>query len=142
VLPSCAIRRPRLTSSCRIQNPLAGISRTLLLQDVEHFAGKHGLLDVLPLLRKGALVAQDPNSYDEIGGPETLDDSEVDALRDEVLHKWKQSRSLYMTVIMVSSNSLNQWLSEFVMQYWFSMYYGLRDIQSITAILLFKCSLV
>jgi hypothetical protein len=60
---------------------------------------------VLPLLRKGALVAQDPNSYDEIGGAETLDDSEVDALRDEVLHKWKQSSSLYITVIMVSRKS-------------------------------------
>lgn len=107
-----AIRRPLLTVSYRIQNPLAGISRILLLQDVEDFAGKHGLLDVLPLLRKGALVAQDPNSYDEIGGPETLDDSEVDALRDEVLHKWKQSRSLYMTVIMVSSNSLSQAIQE------------------------------
>lgn len=81
---------------------MAGISKALLLQDVDDFARKHGLLDVLLLLRKGALVAQDPNSYDEIGGPEALDDSEVDALRDEVLHKWKQSYSLYITVIMVS----------------------------------------
>jgi hypothetical protein len=89
----------------RIQNPLAGISKASLLQDVNDFASKHGLLDVLPLLRKGALVAQDPNSYDEIGGAETLDDSEVDALRDEVLHKWKQSSSLYITVIMVSRKS-------------------------------------
>ncbi|KAN0110351.1 MFS sugar transporter-like protein [Hyaloscypha variabilis] len=86
----------------RIQNPLAGISKASLLQDVNDFASKHGLLNVLPLLRKGALVAQDPNSYDEIGGAETLDDSEVDALRDEVLHKWKQSSSLYITVIMCS----------------------------------------
>lgn len=62
---------------------------------------------MLPLLRKGALVAQDPNSYDEIGGPEALDDSEVDALRDEVLHKWKQSRSLYVTVVMVSLDFLS-----------------------------------
>ncbi len=84
---------------------MAGISKALLLQDVDDFASKHGLLDVLPLLRKGALVAQDPNSYDEIGGPEALDDSEVDALRDEVLHKWKQSPSLYITVIMVSLKS-------------------------------------
>jgi hypothetical protein len=89
----------------RIQNPLAGISKTLLLQDVDDFASKHGLMDARLLLRKGALVAQDPNSYDEIGGAEALDDSEVDALRDEVLHKWKQSSSLYITVIMVSPDS-------------------------------------
>jgi hypothetical protein len=77
------------------------------LQDVEDFATKHGLTDALPLLRKGALVAQDPNSYDEIGGAEALDDSEVDALRDEVLHKWKQSSFLYITVIMVSPSSIS-----------------------------------
>lgn len=77
------------------------------MRDVEDFATKHGLTDALPLLRKGALVAQDPNSYDEIGGAEALDDSEVDALRDEVLHKWKQSSFLYITVVMVSPSSIS-----------------------------------
>jgi hypothetical protein len=73
---------------------LAGISTTLLLQDVADFANRHGLSDALPLLRKGALVARDPTNYEEIGGTEALDDSEVDALRDEVLHKWKQRKPL------------------------------------------------
>jgi hypothetical protein len=62
------------------------------------------LVDALPLLRKGALVAQDPASYDEISGSEALDDSEVDALRDEVLHKWKQPLSLYLTIFTVRSS--------------------------------------
>ncbi len=52
-------------------------------------------------MRKGALVARDPTNYEEIGGTEALNESEVDALRDEVLHKWKQKRSLYLTIIAV-----------------------------------------
>jgi hypothetical protein len=33
--------------------------------------------------------------------------------------------------------SQHQWLSEFVTQYWLSMFYSSRDIQILTAILLF-----
>jgi hypothetical protein len=33
---------------------------------------------------------------------------------------------------------MHQWVSEFVTQYWFSMYYGSSDIWSLTAILLFS----
>jgi hypothetical protein len=91
----------------RIQNPLAGISTTLLLQDVEDFANKHGLNDALPLLRKGALVARDPTNYEEITGAEKLNDSEIDALRDEVLHKWKQPLALYLTIVSVRSKPLS-----------------------------------
>jgi hypothetical protein len=32
-------------------------------------------------------VAADPENYEDITGPETLDKSEIEALRDEVLHK-------------------------------------------------------
>lgn len=86
---------------------MAGISTTLLLQDVEDFANKHGLNDALPLLRKGALVARDPTNYEEITGAEKLDDSEVDALRDEVLHKWKQPLALYFTIVTVGPTPLS-----------------------------------
>jgi hypothetical protein len=56
----------------------------------------------LPLLRKGALVARDPTNYEDISGDETLDDMEVEALRDEVLHKWRQPVALYFTIITCS----------------------------------------
>lgn len=39
----------------RIKNPLAGISRTQLLQNVEEFAEEKGLIDILPILSKGAV---------------------------------------------------------------------------------------
>ena len=85
--------------SYRIQNPLAGIPRETLFRNVEKFANDSNLTDIIPLLKKGALVAQDPPAFEQI---DELDQSEKDALRNEVLHKWRQPRSLYLTVILCS----------------------------------------
>ena len=57
------------------------------------------MTDQLPLLQKAALVAQDPPSFESV---EELDDAERDALRNEVLHKWRQPTALYFTVILCS----------------------------------------
>ncbi|KAH7370583.1 MFS sugar transporter-like protein [Rhexocercosporidium sp. MPI-PUGE-AT-0058] len=86
----------------RIQNPLAGLPTAFLLREIDEFARKRGLMDVLPLLRKGALVARDPSGYEDISGEEALDDAEIEALRDEVLHKWRQPKALYYTIIICS----------------------------------------
>lgn len=55
-----------------------------------------GLRPILSLLRKGALVARDPSNYEDIEGEDSLDEDEIETLRDEVLHKWRQPRALYM----------------------------------------------
>ncbi len=55
--------------------------------------------DIAPLLKKGALVAQSPRDFEQV---ENLDPAEVEALRNETLHKWRQPRALYMTVILCS----------------------------------------
>ncbi len=47
-------------------------------------------------------MARDPSNYEDIIGEEKLDDAEVEALRDEVLHKWRQPRALYFTIIICS----------------------------------------
>jgi hypothetical protein len=73
-----------------------------LLRQVEEFAVERQLTDIIPLLRKGALVAADPTNYEDITGAEALDDVEIDVLRNEVLHKWKQPASLYLTIITCS----------------------------------------
>ena len=83
----------------RIQNPLAGIPRHTLLSNVEQFANDAGMAEHIPLLKKGALVAQDPPAFEQI---DELDQVERDALRNEVLHKWRQPISLYFTVILCS----------------------------------------
>ncbi|CAF9937205.1 MAG: hypothetical protein HETSPECPRED_010587 [Heterodermia speciosa] len=85
--------------TARIQNPLAGIPRATLFQNVEDFARDAHMEDQIPLLQKGALVAQDPPSFESV---EELDEVERDALRNEVLHKWRQPVALYFTVILCS----------------------------------------
>ena len=88
-------------SSCcyRIKNPLAGISRSLLRSQVTDFARHNDLTDIEDLLQKGALVAQNPADFDTVEG---LTDFEREALKDEVVHKWRQPRAMYFTVILCS----------------------------------------
>lgn len=83
----------------RIKNPLAGIPYERLMSNVDEFAQTHGLTDIATELRQGALVAQDPANFETVEG---LSDSDKEALRDEVIHKWRQPRAMYMTVILCS----------------------------------------
>ncbi|KAL8663540.1 MAG: hypothetical protein Q9168_008071 [Polycauliona sp. 1 TL-2023] len=85
--------------TARIQNPLAGNSRATLLKNVEDFAVEAGMTDQTSLLQKGALVARDPPAFESM---ELLDEVEKEALRNEVLHKWRQPWALYFTVILCS----------------------------------------
>ena len=83
-----------------IKNPLRGIPREQLLADVEAFHRKKALPDeILPLLRKGALVAQSPAEFETV---EELSDDERQALREEVTHRWKHPWALYYTIVMNS----------------------------------------
>jgi hypothetical protein len=54
---------------------------------------------MLPLLRKGALVAQNPHLFETL--PE-LDDQDRNTLRDEITHRWRHPRILYFTIILNS----------------------------------------
>ncbi|APA16016.1 hypothetical protein sscle_16g107860 [Sclerotinia sclerotiorum 1980 UF-70] len=82
-----------------IRNPLIGIPKHQLLQDVEIFANKHGITEILPVLTKGALVAQSPSHADKIV---ELDDEDRRVLSEEVTHRWKHPKQLYMTIILNS----------------------------------------
>jgi hypothetical protein len=83
----------------RIKNPLAGVPRETLLRDVDKFAHENELSDIVDVLRRGALVAQDPPNFESVEG---ITEEEKDAIRNEVLHKWRQPRALYFTVILCS----------------------------------------
>lgn len=96
------------TSSCiagwqpdipRIKNPLIGIPKDQLLRDVEQYAQEHDLNDIIPLLRKGALVAQSPGDIESIS---ELDEEDRRVLREEVTHRWKHPWALYYTIILNS----------------------------------------
>ena len=76
-----------------------GIPKAQLFEDVDNFANEYGLQDIQPLLRKGALVAQNPLGIDTI---EELDDADREALTIEVTHRWKHPKMLYFTIILNS----------------------------------------
>jgi hypothetical protein len=68
------------------------------MRDVAQFAQNNNLNDALPRLRKGALIAQDPDAYEGV----EFEDDERNTIRAEVLRKWKQPVALYMTIIVCS----------------------------------------
>ena len=104
-----SLERARLISlgSCltryhRIQNPLANVPRRALFARVDEFIREKDLEQYRDAIRKGALVAQDPTGYEDIVGDEALDETEINALRDEVLHKWRANKTLLLTIITCS----------------------------------------
>lgn len=72
------------------------------MSQVDDFCRQKGLDEFRSVVRKGALIAQDPTGYEDITGPEALDDEEIEALRDEVLHKWRVPTVLYLTIATCS----------------------------------------
>lgn len=96
-----------LTLALRIKNPLADLTKEQVLEDVNRFSQQHGLEDILSELQKGALVARDPADFESV--PD-LTDTELTALRDEVLHKWRQPRALYFTIILCSIGAAVQYV--------------------------------
>ncbi|KAL2166969.1 hypothetical protein VTG60DRAFT_1927 [Thermothelomyces hinnuleus] len=86
----------------RIKNPLEGIPRDELMSRVHIFAEEKGLTEHIELLRKGALVAQDPENFENIDGDEALTEEEKMALRKEVEHKWRLPARLFLTIITCS----------------------------------------
>lgn len=83
----------------RVSNPLADIPKDLLMRDVEEFATQSGLTDIIPGLKKGALIAQNPAGYEDL---EKISQEEKDVLRHEILHKWRHPLKLHITIIVCS----------------------------------------
>lgn len=75
-----------------LANPLAGIPQETLMADAAAFAHAHGLGELEKEFIKGALVAQDPLSFESI---DLLTEQEKEHLRREQTHRWHQPRDLY-----------------------------------------------
>ncbi|CAK7216857.1 hypothetical protein SCUCBS95973_002951 [Sporothrix curviconia] len=83
-----------------IRNPLKGMPRQQLLEDVARFRMEKGLPeDILPYLERGALVAQNPAGFEHL---EELSGDEKQAIREEVTHRWKHPWALYYTIVLNS----------------------------------------
>ncbi|KAF3002955.1 hypothetical protein E8E13_004127 [Curvularia kusanoi] len=86
-------------TDAKVSNPLTGVPHETLMRDVEDFAREHDLEDIVHHLKKGALVAQSPNGFDDI---EMLVEEDKEHLRYEKQHKWKHPLQLYITIIVCS----------------------------------------
>ncbi|KIW63879.1 hypothetical protein PV04_08849 [Phialophora macrospora] len=94
-----AISSDMVGGTAKLVNPLVGIAKEVLMREVQRFATQKDLLDILPLLQKGALVAQASVPFAEI---EELDSDELESLQHEVAHRWKHPFALYATVFVCS----------------------------------------
>jgi len=79
-------------ASKKLRNPLAGLSKDELFRDVEQFAAEKGLIDIMELLKNGALAAQSPKDFENIA---ELSDEDKNYLRLEQTKRWKQPWMMY-----------------------------------------------
>lgn len=86
---------------------MADLTKSQVIRGVEEFAQEYNLTDILPELKKGALVARDPEEFETLSD---LTEPELNALRDEVLHKWRQPKQLYFTIILCSVGAAVQYV--------------------------------
>ncbi|WWD16919.1 hypothetical protein CI109_101351 [Kwoniella shandongensis] len=85
--------------NARIQNPLYGIPKETLFNDVDKFCQQEGFTEQNHIFRKGALLAQNPAKFEAY---EELDEADKNVIRREKSHKWDQPRSLIWTVVLAS----------------------------------------
>ncbi|KAI6102837.1 hypothetical protein F5141DRAFT_1050511 [Pisolithus sp. B1] len=101
-----------LNADAKLANPLRSIPYETLMNDVEVFAQERGLSHLLPVLKKGALVAQDADAYKRHDDMFTDEDRKF--LEDEVNHRWRQTGTLYYTVVLSSLAAAVQGMDEAV----------------------------
>ncbi|KAG8770729.1 hypothetical protein FRC12_004084 [Ceratobasidium sp. 428] len=97
--------------NAKLANPLAGIPHSKLEEQALAFAHSHGLSAEADLIRKGALVAQDPLGFDTL---DQLTDSDKAELRREQTHRWDQPKTLYYLVALCSMAACVQGMDETV----------------------------
>ncbi|GLA30379.1 hypothetical protein ACMYSQ_001633 [Aspergillus niger] len=93
------------------ENPLAGVPREQLLNDVERFCRQYGLEAHLDDFRKGALISQNPQGALDL--PD-LTEADKEILRREQTHKWSQPWQLYFMASMCSLAAAVQGMDETV----------------------------
>lgn len=89
----------------RVRNPLTGIPKHELRQQVDGFCREYGFEDELDTFQKAALVAQRP---DEIEVLEELTEDDKHWLRMETTNRWKLPWRMYMCIGIVSIGSAIQ----------------------------------
>ncbi|KAF2797822.1 MFS transporter [Melanomma pulvis-pyrius CBS 109.77] len=90
---------PEPSATAKIQNPLIHMTMEHMLDDVATFVKENDFQEIAPLLVKGALIARDPPGFADVAD---ITEEEKLAISNEVLHKWRQPKLLYFTIILCS----------------------------------------
>lgn len=75
------------------------------MENVTAYATEYDLEEILPILKKGALVAQSPS---DIGRISQLDDNDRQVLYEEQTRRWRHPFALYYTIILNSISAAIQ----------------------------------
>ena len=86
-------------------NETNDVSRERLFANVELFAEQNGLMHKLPVLERGALLAQGDTPFEHIPG---ITAQETQALRNEIEWRWHQPKTLYFTIFVCSIGAVVQ----------------------------------
>lgn len=93
--------------NARIRNPLKDLTKEELQSDVTKFCETYGFQEEEEVFQKGALVAQQPDQFEEM--PE-LSVKDKYHLRRETTHRWHLPRKLYICIAIVSlADIINGW---------------------------------
>ncbi|KAF1990695.1 putative MFS myo-inositol transporter [Aulographum hederae CBS 113979] len=98
-----------VNTNAKLRNPLSGFTKEQLLDDVEIFAREKGLMDDIDILKKGALVAQNPSAFEEL---EELNEEEKGYIRDETEHRWRQPWMMYFMTILCAGSAIVQGMDQ------------------------------
>ncbi|KAF7795693.1 hypothetical protein EIP86_006858 [Pleurotus ostreatoroseus] len=101
----------RPNANAKLANPLEGIPQDQLLSDASRFARDYGLAHLTNEFKKGAILAQNPKSWET--NP-IFNEEDRHVLRDELTHRWSQPFQLYWLVIMCSLAAAVQGMDETV----------------------------
>lgn len=88
-----------------IVNPLEGIPKDQLRHKVDAFCESWGFQDQREYFQKGALIAQNPTTFEDI--PELTEDDKYH-IRRETTHKWHLPKDLYFAIALCSLGSAIQ----------------------------------
>ncbi|GLA84379.1 hypothetical protein AtubIFM56815_008592 [Aspergillus tubingensis] len=98
-----------VTTSTRLKNPLAGLTRDELFRDVESFARDKGLEHIMDELKRGSLVAQDPKGFESL---DELSEGDKELLRREKTHRWSQPFMMYFMTILCAGSAVVQGMDQ------------------------------
>ena len=102
----------RKSVAAKLKNPLAGLSKEQVFDDVETFCRDKGLDDHMESFKRGALVAQVQNQANAFENINELNEEEKDVLRNEVTHKWRQPFMMYFLVVLCAGSAIVQGMDQ------------------------------